>query len=448
MRRAAPPSAALAALLLAACSEYGIANGDRNAGGGAPDAWVDPLVAEQTACGAATTEVQVGNQGDADLTVLGLEVVGSDWALVDAAALPLTVSPGAQVALHLQASPASGVRVEGTLRVLTDDAEEPEITVALAATGDAAPSVAIGSPAADEVLSAGALSLVGTVQDDLDPPEALAVAWSSTVDGAIASGFAQADGSAAAEWAAGRSDGPHTLRLTVTDTCGNEASAEVAVCQQAGYVEDELSLESWNFEGDARWDADNGWLELTAATENAVGTAFQTGSTVSGDSVDIEFLFWIGGGSGADGLSLTALDSSRATTFLGGTGCGLGYGGDAACTAGPALPGWSLEVDTYFNDGQDPTSQDHLSFTFDGDVDAPVVSVALPEMEDTGWHTLRVSVAAPRLRVEVDGTAYIDQDLSGFTAFPAWVGFTAGTGSLTNQHLVDSLEVTEYVCPQ
>jgi hypothetical protein len=57
-------------------------------------------------------------------------------------------------------------------------------------------------------------------------------------------------------------------------------------------------------------------------------------ATVSGDNVQIEFLFFIGGGTGADGLSLTALDTTRMSSWLGGTGCGIGYGGGAACTTG------------------------------------------------------------------------------------------------------------------
>ena len=85
---------------------------------------------------------------------------------------------------------------------------------------------------------------------------------------------------------------------------------------------------------------------------------------------------------------------SRETGFLGGTGCGIGYGGSADCTAGPALPGWTLEIDTYYNGGVDPTGDDHLAFTFDGDVDAYKAWAPLPEMEDTGWHYVEVSVVA------------------------------------------------------
>ena len=71
----------------------------------------------------------------------------------------------------------------------------------------------------------------------------------------------------------------------------------------------------------------------------------------------------------------------------------------------------------------------------------------LPEMEDGAWHTMAVEVHAPRVTVTIDGVTYIDEDISGYFDFPAYVGFTAATGSLTNYHLIDALEVTQLVCP-
>ena len=87
-----------------------------------------------------------------------------------------------------------------------------------------------------------------------------------------------------------------------------------------------------------------------------------------------------------------------------------------------------------------------MTVVFDGDVDDPAAWEGLPEMEDTGWHNMEVTVAAPRVTISVDSVVYIDQDLSGNFAFPAYVGFTAGTGGLTNEHLIDALEVAGFVC--
>ena len=179
---------------------------------------------------------------------------------------------------------------------------------------------------------------------------------------------------------------------------------------------------------------------------SVVGTAFQTSEEVNGGAVEIRFSFYIGDGTGADGLSLTALDTSRMTTFLGGAGCGIGYGGGSDCTVGPALPGWSLEIDTFDNGVYDPTPDDHIAFTFDGLVASPAYWAAVPELEDTGWHTLEVYVSEPHVTVILDGATVMDADLSGRFNFPAYVGFTGGTGGDTNHHWIDALEVTRYVC--
>lgn len=67
-------------------------------------------------------------------------------------------------------------------------------------------------------------------------------------------------------------------------------------------------------------------------------------------------------------------------------------------------------------------------------------------MEDGAWHEMSIAVAAPRVRVAIDGVTYIDQDIEGNFDFPAIVGFTAATGGETNYHLIDALTVVENIC--
>lgn len=444
-----PPRVALVVLSLGGCSEYNL-TGDKPPEPGAPDTGLSgepSLVADPAAvsgagsCEDLSVPVTLTNAGDAPLTLSAATASGA-WTVVGFTP-PVVLEPGLSTGLTVM---GQGL---GSLAVESDDPDQPVLTIPLETGEDLPPTLALVSPGNGEVLDPGDRLVEAVVSDTEDPPEDIALTWRSDVDGVIANGFADATGSMTTLWAAGRTEGDHVLSVTATDTCGNATTVDVGVCQQAGYTVDELDLSSWNFEGSAEWDTANDWLRLTPATNNQVGSAFATSSSVRADNVQITFAFFIGNGSGADGISLTALDVARMSGFLGGTGCGIGYGGDAPCTGGPALPGWSIEVDTYYNDGQDPTPDDHVMFTFDGDVDDPAAWAPLPEMEDTGWHEMVVDVSAPRVRVSIDGTTYIDQDVSGGSfAFDAYVGFTAGTGGQTNEHLIDSLEVTEYVCAE
>lgn len=439
------PRWSLVPLLALACSEYELEPKNEVEAGGSPALAWSPESITQVLCGAGSATVTLRNEGDAALSLTSAEVQGEGWSLAEPFT-GLALAPGGTAELAL----VSGVG-EATLVLQSDDPERPQVEIPLLATADQAPVLEVVLPTEGQVLDQGVVhTLVAQVTDAEDPLDALAWAWSSDVDGALGAGLADATGLITVDWSApDHSEGAHTLTLSVTDSCGNTAEALTTVCQQAGYVEDELDIGAWHFEGAARWVSTDtsGYVELTSASTNLVGSAFNTAQEVDGGDVEIRFQFYIGDGSGADGMSLTALDTSRMTGFLGGTGCGIGYGGDAGCTPGPALPGWSIELDTYDNGaGIEPTWQPHVSFHFDGDVDDPAAWAVMPTVRDGAWHTLEVIVAEPRVTVSIDGTVLLDSDLAGSFDFPAYVGFTAGTGSLTDRHLVDSLEVTRPVC--
>ena len=404
------------------------------------DLLADPSSSALVVCGSASQDITLQNAGEGDLTIDDLELEGDGWTLEEVS-LPLVLEPGASAVVTLSASAG-----EATLHVHSDDPDTPDLSVPLSATADAAPSLTILSPTHEEVLESGPVSLEAQVSDDVDDPSSLGVTWTSSLDGVVGEATPDSTGYAITSWDDDRSEGNHDLSASVTDACGNTTSTDVGVCQQGGYEVDELDIDAWHFEGSATWDDSSGWLQLTDAATNQVGSAFQIASPVAAGDVDIEFAFYVSGGSGADGMSLTALDAGSMTTYLGPAGCGLGYG-SAGCTSGAGLPGWSIEVDTYDNGmPYDPTAQDHVAFSFDGHADAPVVWAALPEMEDGLWHVMSVNVVAPHVTVAIDSTPYIDQDVTGDFDFDAYIGFTASTGALTNKHLVDSLTVTEYVC--
>lgn len=404
----------------------------------APDILVDPLtLGFSGVCEPVSDTVTISNEGDAPLTLHRVALEGDGWSA------PLDEVPGLL-------GPGDSARVElmteggvADLVIESDDPDEPVVTVPLdAARDELAPMVSIFSPDADDILGIDSqVYLTGQVDEDYTLAEDLSIEWSSSASGIIGTDAASSGGALSQLWSGERPAGEQTITVTATDACGNVGTDAVDVCQQAGFDVESLDIKTWNFEGSARWDSKNGWVELTAPYSYQAGTAFQTTSTVDSDDIEIEFSFFVSGGSGADGISLTALDSTRMTGFVGATGGGIGYAG---------MPGWSIEVDTWYNaENNDPTPADHISLHIDGNQGVYAVWSALPEMEDNAWHTMSVTVSGTHLTVLVDGVSYIDEDVPSLsTSFPAYIGFTGATGSATNYHRIDALKVTELVCEE
>jgi hypothetical protein len=431
--------------LLSACSDYSLSGEkDVTEGSSEPDILADPLsVSLSGHCGQDTADVTLMNEGDGALRITGIEVVGSGWS-AEEVSLPLSLEPGASVVMGLLAGEGSA-----ELRVTSDDPDTPELSIPLEAVADSPPSLTIDSPASGVVVEELAtLLLEATVTDAEDDLESLTVSWSSDVDGGIGDGPVLSSGASVLEWLSElRSPGGHTLTATVTDSCGQSASATVPICQQAFTTTASVDLESWNYEGNARWDSGNDWVELTDTSTYAVGSAFDVTTETRGTEVTIEFQFWSGGGTGADGFALTALDLDRATDYIGSAGGCLGYGSGSGCDpARSPLPGWTIEFDTYYNSKWDPTTEDHVAFMFDGAVGSIETWAVLPDIEDSQWHTVVITVSDPSVVVSIDGVDYLDTTLTGYFDFPAHVGFSAATGGLTNYHIIDALTVTDAAC--
>ncbi len=438
-------------MLLLACSEYDLQGkpDDPDEGDetdeetepteepGDPDLTVAPSAIELGArCGVAPEEhtLSLENRGESTLVITDLSISGDGWTL-GAFSVPLSIPPRGKELISVSGTVGSAVLV-----VRSNDPDSPVVEVPLSASADAPPTVTIATPLDGAVLPGATVTrFEAQVADDVTASEVMELTWSSDVDGGLSVASALPSGQVAYAWDGGaRTAGSHTVTLSVTDSCGQTTTDSVSVCQDQGYSADSLDLSTWHFEGSARYDTASGWVELTSASNDQSGTAFQTAGVVSADNVLIEFSFYVSGGSGADGISVTALDTTRMTGFVGSAGGGIGYLG---------LPGWSIEVDTWHNgEYNDPTANDHLSLIFDGYPYTIAAWAELPEMEDGAWHLMSVSVVAPRVTVSVDGITYIDQDVSGNFSFPAYVGFTAATGGATNYHLIDALEVTRYVC--
>lgn len=394
---------------------------------------VDPMAVSLTEiCGGPEhAEIMILNAGEGELVISDIEDQAFGWTIQEPV-YPLVLATGETYFLE-----ATGESGSGILSIHSNDPNTPALWVELHATKDMAPALQIQSPQDGMIIPVDGASFVAQVSDAEDDLSQMVVSWFSDIDGLLDTTAIDANGQSVLEGVL-PSHGTQELTAVVFDSCGNEGLDAIGVCQQFGYETENLDISTWNFEGSAQWDNNLGVVELTNTSTNIAGTAFSTASIVNAEQVEIEFMFYVSGGSGADGFSLTALDVNRMSGFVGSTGGGIGYAG---------MPGWSIEVDTYYN-SNDPTSADHVAFAFDGAVGSPVIWSPLPEMEDGQWHTMRVQVNAPHVLVEIDGTVYLDQNISGNLNFPAYIGFTAATGSLTNYHRIDALTVTEQVCAE
>ncbi|MEC7987079.1 MAG: cellulose binding domain-containing protein [Myxococcota bacterium] len=339
--------------------------------------------------------------------------------------------------------------LEESSSALTDDTTDlptnnSEIATRADCNGNQSPELIDWSPQNESILAQDSTTILEAWVNDPNGDDVW-VSWQDENGNTLFTGQADDRGYVSYTWDEAHEPGELQLTVIADDGCENTHRA-INLCQQAGYSQDELQLSQWHLEGDAER-LENGEIELTGLETFQLGSAFMTDSIVSANDVHIRFEYKTEGGTGADGISLTALDVDRMTSFLGGDGCGIGYGGGVGCTDSEGLPGWSIEIDTWFNGEQpDPTPYDHVAFSFDGDIAHPAAWHQTHELEETGWHTVEITVVAPHVRVVIDNYLYLDQEIEGNFDFPAYIGFTGSTGGQTNIHRIRSLTVEEKIC--
>ncbi|WP_052438994.1 choice-of-anchor D domain-containing protein [Streptacidiphilus jiangxiensis] len=171
-------------------------------------------------------------------------------------------------------------------------------------------------------------------------------------------------------------------------------------------------------------------LVLTPAKAGQTGSAFQSTAVPSG-ALSASFTATIGGGSGADGMTFAMLDSSKSTAkALGTGGAGLGWLG---------LPGVAVALDTHKN-ANNP-SGNFVAVTVsasNGNLVWSSTSSAIPNLRG-GPVAVTVTVSGGKVLVSVAGK----QVISASVPVPpnVLVGFTAGTGSLTDSHAVSGVTI-------
>jgi hypothetical protein len=405
-------------------------------------------------CVPASETLQLSSAGTAPLIITALTVQGSGWTLqtpIDT--LPWTLAPGMSDSLVFDT--AGG---QATLLIASNDPTNPSDSVPLVSSLDTSPVVTIHSPGSSMIVPPGQdLPLTASVADP-NGASGLTVAWSAGGQ-TLATSTTDANGTASATWPASmRMPGTQSVEASVTDGCGLTGSATTMFCQDVTTTVNPFNDPGWVFTGNANYDANSGELTLTTPVTWESGSAFQTMNVVNGAGVDIVFDFQTGGGSGADGFGLVALDTTRSNgVYLGGNGCGMGFAANTACVPqgsppglmrAPGLPGWAVEIDTFYNPEVDQTQNYHTAFAFDGDLQTEPVWASLPSsIRDGNWHTIAVHVIAPNVTVIIDGTTYLNANVSGGNFdFPAVVGFTASTGDDDDNHIIRQLNVTSHLC--
>ncbi len=194
------------------------------------------------------------------------------------------------------------------------------------------------------------------------------------------------------------------------------------------------SAGGWTLNGSATLNGSE--VVLTPATDFQHGDAIWPKATEP-RNVTVEFDASIGGGTGADGLTLFFADPSRGATptSLGAEGGGLGFSG---------IPGDAITLDEFQGTGApsddfagitdgptSPSTPDVLHWLATANLSAPI--------QDATTH-VKIVNAAGITTVYVNGTQALSQPLS--LPASAYLGFSAGTGAIDNRHAISNVVVT------
>jgi len=288
----------------------------------------------------------------------------------------------------------------------------------------------------------------------------LTLAWSSDRDGPLA-GLTPDPATGEFAWSvAGLTPGRHLLTLLATSPDGgrDEAQVEVAVCSwPPAYTFDSgIGTGEWRLYGHATWDP-GGWIEVTGNQTDRKGAIYRVSRKINPGDLRMEFRIATGGGSGADGFSVNIINAPDVPALenlvaLGRAGGCLAYGTDNGYCGTTPMSAFHVEFDTWYNGEaqlQDPTRDNHVEITLNGDPGAHYAWVAVPSLEDLVWRHVAVRTRGSRVTAWIDGAVVIDQQIPGFSFDGGYVGVSGSTGAYTNYHRFDDLRLyDECVVPE
>jgi hypothetical protein len=201
----------------------------------------------------------------------------------------------------------------------------------------------------------------------------------------------------------------------------------------------------WTLSGNAIWDPATQAIILTGPQLIQAGSIFWS-EQLSAEAFAASFDLWIGGGSGADGMTFAWVNGPD---LLGQLGGGLGFYG---------LDGYGVKFDTFSLVRGEPENymaivegnQDPLSGGF-------ASNDTIHEMEDTvnaggdpapfrveivfdSGH-LETWMSNPTATSPMPRTKVLDAFIPGYAPSGAFFGFTAATALLTNYHAIDNVVI-------
>jgi hypothetical protein len=246
------------------------------------------------------------------------------------------------------------------------------------------------------------------------------------------------------------------IQATVNDQpCLETFNLSFYMCSQQIYEDFTVLPPAWTLFRDASWNA-GGWLEMTGIDMGKAGAAYNNSESIVSGRASIEFTLTTGGGinDGADGFAFTIVELNDPNSFINlinaaNTGGGLGYGvGGSAAEPDYMLDGEALtvEIDTYHNrtsEGNrhdEPTSENHIAITRNGDPGDHIAWFAVPNIEDLLPHIVRVDFQSDSMQVFFDGDLIINQEIS-FMFKGGYMFFSGSTGWATNFHRFDNLKI-------
>lgn len=177
------------------------------------------------------------------------------------------------------------------------------------------------------------------------------------------------------------------------------------------------------------WDQNGRYFVLTPPENSLAGRIYHRERVFTG-VFEAQFDIRIGGGTGADGMTIAWVTDYNYQPASGGAH-------DFAVENG-----YAVEFDCYNNAGVDPNGQHIAILRNNWQNHLAAWQADEGVIENNQWHRVRVTNEMGYVQVWFDNQRVLEHRIRDYQAFEGYLGFTAGTGGATNWHIVDNIRIT------